>query len=180
MRVPVEQIEAAPKALAYAEDVDELNRRLEAGPHDLQVGEPLAVELTYYRAGLDVVFEGSVQGPAQATCARCAEPFSQPVDARFRVILCPRVVMDTDSQELTCDDLGLGFFEGDEIDVTALVHEHAILSLPTRSLCSEECRGLCARCGANLNVAPCACAHETERPRLAVIRDLVQARRGQN
>jgi hypothetical protein len=62
MRIPVEQIEAAPKALVYQEDVSGLNERLEAGPHDLLVAAPLGVDLTYYRAGLDVVFEGTLAG----------------------------------------------------------------------------------------------------------------------
>jgi uncharacterized protein len=88
--------------------------------------------------------------------------------------------METESRELGCDDLGFGFYDGDEIDVTALVHEHALLALPTRLLCAEACRGLCPQCGANLNVAACDCSAQPTPPRLAVLRDLVQARRGQN
>src|SRR5262245_30884928 len=173
MRIPVEQIEAAPKHLQYAEDAAELNHRLDAGPHDLEVRDPLAVDLTYYRAGLDVVFEGSIDASGQAVCARCAEAFSLPLSTKFRVVLSPRAVMEEESRELGCDD-------GDEIDVTGLVHEHALLALPTRLLCAEACRGLCPQCGANLNVAACECSAQPTPPRLAVLRDLVQARRGQN
>lgn len=180
MRVPVEQIEAAPKSLAYAEDVGALNQRLEAGPHDVRVRDPLAVDLAYYRAGLDVVFEGTVAAPTEAVCARCAEPFDYPLATKFRIVLTPRVALDQESKELTCDDLGYGAYDGDEIDVTALVHEHAILALPTRLLCSEGCRGLCGQCGANLNLGACGCAGTTDRPRLAVLHDLVQTRRGHN
>jgi uncharacterized protein len=180
MRIRVEQIEAAPKTLAYAEETADLNRRLDAGPHDLRVPGALLVNLTYYRAGLDVVFEGRLAGAGDATCARCAEAFAFPLETRFRVILSPRAVMEEANRELTCDDLGFGFYDGDEIDVTALVHEHALLALPTRLLCAEACRGLCPQCGINLNVAACACTTRATPPRLAVLRDLVQARRGQN
>jgi uncharacterized protein len=180
MRIPVEQIEAAPKTLVYQEDVSELNQRLEAGPHDLHVGQPLAVDLTYYRAGLDVVFEGTLAGAGEATCARCAETFTLPLGTRFRVILSPRSVMEQENRELSCDDLGFGFYDGDAIEVTALVHEHVLLALPIRLLCTEDCRGLCAQCGTNLNLATCGCATTATPPRLAVLRDLVQARRGQN
>jgi uncharacterized protein len=180
MRIPVEQIEAAPKALVYQEDAAGLNQRLEAGPHDLLVATPLAVDLTYYRAGLDVVFEGTVAGSGEATCARCAETFPLPLGTRFRIILSPRAVMGQENQELAWDDLGLGFYDGDSIDVTSLVHEHALLALPIRLLCTEECRGLCAHCGSNLNVTTCGCATTVGSPRLAVLHDLVQARRGQN
>ena len=180
MRIPVEQIEAAPKHVAYAEEVAELNHRLDAGPHDLCVRDPLAVELSYYRAGLDVVFEGVIAASGEAVCARCAEAFSLPLSTKFRMVLSPRVVMEQESLELSCDDLGFGFYDGDQIDVTALVHEQALLALPTRLLCAEACRGLCPQCGANLNVAACDCSAQPTPPRLAVLRDLVQARRGQN
>jgi DUF177 domain-containing protein len=45
--------------------------------------------------------------------------------------------------------------------VTALVVEHTMLGLPTIPLCSEDCRGLCPRCGINRNVRACTCATET-------------------
>jgi uncharacterized protein len=180
MRIHVEQIEAAPKTLAYAEEIGDLNQRLAAGPHDLEVRPPLAVDLTYYRAGLDCVFEGTLAGSGEATCARCAEAFTLPLATRFRVILSPRAVMDQENRELSCEDLGFGFYDGDEIDVTNLVHEHVLLALPTRLLCAESCRGLCPQCGTNLNLATCDCAASPTPLRLAVLRDLVQARRGQN
>src|SRR5262249_9719775 len=123
MRIHVEQIEAAPKHLQYAEEAAELNHRLDAGPHDLEERRPLAVDLTSYRAGLDVVFEGSIDASGEAVCARCAEAFSLPLAAKFRVIMTPRAVMEQENRELGCDDLGFGFYDGDEIDVTALVYE---------------------------------------------------------
>ena len=55
------------------------------------------------------------------------------------------------------EDIGLAYYEGEEIDLTPLVHEQALLALPTRPLCTEGCRGLCPRCGTNLNAGPCGC-----------------------
>jgi len=60
-------------------------------------------------------------------------------------------------------------YEGDEIDLTPLVHEQIILALPTRPLCGESCRGLCPRCGANLNAGACGCPAAPPDPRLAVL-----------
>lgn len=180
MRIPVEQVQSAPTVLTYSEEVGELNQRLAAGPHDVQLEADLVVDLTYYRAEGDVVVEGALAAPVQATCARCAEPFGLPFRTRFRVISSPRAAMDRESRELSCDDLGLAFYEGDEIDVTAFVHEYVLLAMPTRPLCDEACRGLCVRCGTNLNLTTCDCPGVAERPRFAVLHDLVQARRGQN
>ena len=56
-------------------------------------------------------------------------------------MLTPRGRGDAASASSREDDLGLGFYEGDEIDLTPLVHEQAILALPTRPLCSEDVAG---------------------------------------
>ena len=51
-----------------------------------------------------------------------------------------------------------------------------MLALPTRPLCGEECRGLCPRCGANLNAGPCGCPASATGPRLAVLQTLLRER----
>jgi len=158
MRIPVDQVEETAKHLHYVEDVEGLNARLRSGPCDFQVPAGLEVDLDYYRAGLDVYVDGDLHGEVRATCARCAEDFSFPLDAHVQAVLAPRSTAPGDSGELDEDDLGLAFYEGDEIDVTGLVHEHTILALPTRPICTDTCRGLCPRCGANLNAGACACA----------------------
>jgi uncharacterized protein len=73
--------------------------------------------------------------------------------------------------------LALSYYEGEEIDLTPLVHEQIILALPTRPLCGEACRGLCPRCGANLNAAPCGCPTAPPAdPRLAVLHSLARGK----
>ena len=51
-----------------------------------------------------------------------------------------------------------------------------MLALPTRPLCGEECRGLCPRCGANLNAGPCGCPASVTGGRLAVLQTLLRER----
>jgi uncharacterized protein len=47
---------------------------------------------------------------------------------------------------------------GDEVDLTDAVREQVLLRVPQYVLCREDCRGLCPKCGADLNAAPCDCA----------------------
>jgi len=63
-----------------------------------------------------------------------------------------------------------------EVDLTPLVHEQTMLALPTRPLCRETCRGLCSRCGANLNAGPCDCQEVPADGRLAVLHALVRGK----
>ena len=49
-------------------------------------------------------------------------------------------------------------YQGQEIDLGPYVWEELVFAAPAKYLCREDCRGLCPRCGANLNTGPCACA----------------------
>ncbi|MGH7894717.1 MAG: YceD family protein [Candidatus Binatia bacterium] len=159
MKVLLDQIKASPTPLQYREGAEPLNARLHegSGTDDFRFPNGLDAELRHYRAGLDVVFDGALRGEAEGTCGRCLETYRFSFEAPLRVVLAPRA----SAGEGEDDDLGLGFFEGEEIDVTGLVVEHAMLALPTIPVCQDDCRGLCPRCGVNRNLRPCACATET-------------------
>ena len=161
MKITLDQIKASPTPLHYHEAAEALSARLHEGNvvgDDFRFRGGLDADLQHYRAGLDVIVEGQIGGPVEGTCARCLEPYTFPIAQDLRVLLAPRASAGDGESD---DDLGLGFFDGEEIDVTALVVEHAILGLPTVPLCSDSCRGLCPHCGNNLNVRPCTCDVET-------------------
>jgi uncharacterized protein len=176
MQVPLDQITAVPKHLDYAEVVEPLNARLAQGRSGLRARDGLAVGVTYYRAGVDVVVEGTAIGTVVAACGRCLDDFDVAVTVPFRVVLAPGVEDEGANGEIVDEDLGLGFFEGDAIDLTAIVHEHLLLAVPTTRVCRPSCRGLCPGCGANLNDGTCACEPAGAPPRLAVLHDLLRSR----
>jgi DUF177 domain-containing protein len=176
MKIAVDDIKASPKELSYTEDVDELNARLGRGVRDYRVAAGLGVDVEYYRAGLDVFFRGALHGQVLGSCSRCLEEYTFGLDHPFAFVLVPRVAAGAESAELSDDDMALSYYQGEEIDLTPLVHEQTILALPTRPLCTEECRGLCSRCGANLNSGPCGCPAVPADPRLAVLRTLMRGK----
>jgi uncharacterized protein len=175
MKIAIDDIKESPKELSYTEEVEELNERLARGVRDYRVPTGLAVDVTYYRSGLDVFFHGTLHGTVLGTCARCLEEYAFGLDHPFVFVLAPRVVA-TPATKLTPDDMALSYYEGDEIDLRPLVDEQMILALPTRPLCGEGCRGLCSRCGANLNAGPCGCPAAPSDPRLAVLHTLVRGK----
>ena len=63
--------------------------------------------------------------------------------------------------------------EDGKVDVGELAREAFILDMYTKTLCSEDCKGLCPRCGADLNLGPCSCKKEVD-PRLAVLAKLLE------
>ncbi len=76
--------------------------------------------------------------------------------------------------ELQEDDFGILHLEGDVLDTEPLVQEQLLLNIPMKPLCRPDCKGLCPRCGADLNTASCVCSSKDVDPRwaaLAALRD---------
>lgn len=173
MKLRIEEITAEAKELSFEEPEGEVNRILEKGPvHEYRIEGPISVTVSCYRAGTELFFSGGLHAPTRAVCARCAEEFAAPSGRDFRFVLAPRVVGFGKESDLRDEDLEFSLYEGDEIDLSPLIREQLLLSLPTRPLCREDCRGLCPRCGANLNYSQCGCAAEAGDLRLAILRTL--------
>jgi uncharacterized protein len=175
VKLRVDDISGEAKEIAFAEAEGAINRTLEAGPvHEFRIAGPVAVEISYYRAGTELFFEGELTAMTAASCARCAEEFATPSKRRFRYILVPRALVSSGDER--GDDLEFAMYDGDEVDLAPLVREQVLLALPTRPLCKEDCRGLCPQCGINLNEHPCECRSGQFDTRLAVLRTLKLSR----
>ena len=169
MKLRVDRITDESTESTFSVPADELNQRLETGAtHEFRLAAPLEVDVRYYRAGEEIYFDGSCSSVLEATCARCLETFTQPLAAPFEFVLTHAPKLQN-AQELHTDDLALSFYEGDEIDLGPLVGEQAILALPTRAVCREDCKGLCPSCGADLNEETCGCKPAPADPRFAVL-----------
>jgi uncharacterized protein len=88
----------------------------------------------------------------------------------FRVYLALPLPEDDDPEEddteieLAEKDLEVDFIRGEEIDLDEIIREQIYLSLPMKSLCSEDCLGLCPTCGSDLNAGSCQCHREQGHP----------------
>ncbi|MCX6149958.1 MAG: DUF177 domain-containing protein [Ignavibacteriales bacterium] len=89
-------------------------------------------------------------------CDRCDENFESILESNFRLIY-----LITNNPQKT-DELNLYYLspEADKIDLKKDVREFIILSEPMKKLCKEDCKGLCSKCGANLNLESCNCKEE--------------------
>ena len=114
---------------------------------------------------------GRVRTELELTCSRCAEPYRLPVDAAFDQRYLPASEASTQAEsEVEEDDLETSYYSEDQIDLNELMREQFYLALPMKPLCREDCRGLCAQCGMNLNTGTCDCAPVWEDPRLAALK----------
>jgi len=129
--------------------------------------EPVEVDFLLSPFGRDVRVNLSVETVAVLSCSRCLKPFPFSVSVQGRFTLC-RVSPEASGKEeleLSLEDLDTGYFEGEEIDLSGLIHEQIVLSFPMKPLCREECKGLCPECGADRNTESCQCGGSKPDPR---------------
>lgn len=173
MKLNVHDIDSAGKDLIFSEPTESLNADLiHGGVQDFEFLSDAQVRVQYHRTGDDLVFVGRISGDVIGHCARCLEPYPFELSSDFAFILVPKTEQTGELEE----DLDLSFYEGDEVDLAPLVREQLILALPTKPLCSEDCKGLCPQCGVNHNLQSCTCSDRGGDPRLAVLRNLKVSR----
>ena len=101
-----------------------------------------------------------------SVCDRCLKAFDEPKTVSCEYMLAEEV------QDEENDDIIL--LENDEFDLGDLARTAFILGMDTKTLCSEDCKGLCPMCGADLNQGPCSCVKTEVDPRLAVLAKLLE------
>ena len=170
----------------------EFDLQLKAGAVDFgqeaeQVG-PLAtsglVEVIHEHRGpkdivADIRLRGQFKGSFQVPCARCVEPVEIPLEAEFDLIFRP-IGADADAPErsITAPETEIGYYQGDSLSLEDVLREQVLLSLPVRTLCKPDCKGLCPRCGKNRNLEACNCEVGPKDPRweaLAGLRSKVKS-----
>jgi len=114
----------------------------------------------------DIRLRGHLATELELQCARCLEPVPQPVNREYELLYRP-LAADAGRDELSVTDAEaeIGYYQGDGILLEDVLREQVLLALPLKITCSEDCKGLCPRCGRNLNQEPCSCAVPAEDPR---------------
>ncbi|MBI4179720.1 DUF177 domain-containing protein [bacterium] len=171
MRMLVEKLLAEPGA-----EIHETFRPKpeELGDEDLTFAKaPIRVEVDLQSAGRDILGRLEVDCRLKLECALCLEAFSYAVNAQRQV----RYLQNpTDEQlEAELDGWFVSQFDGETVFLDEDVRQILLLSIPLRQVCREDCRGLCARCGANLNRGDCGCprpASSKENPLRDALEDI--------
>lgn len=126
------------------------------------------------RINLQVHLKGQIDFEYLAECDRCLEPFNQSLQIPLDIHLSPSSEIQGEGEdkiELSQDDLNFSSYNGLEIDISELIHDQLILSLPSHPICSESCQGICPHCSQNKNKQACQCEEEKPiDPRWAILK----------
>lgn len=146
-------------AATFSQGEDWLDERLRGDEkRTFRFFSPIIVHLNLFKMGKVVQVKSRMETRGEWLCARCLEPFSMVLTSQYSTTLKPRPDFPSaEGVELTREDLETDFYDGEEIDFTSLVQDQVLLALPQKAVCREECRGLCPRCGKNLNREVCGC-----------------------
>ena len=130
------------------------------------VSEPVSVVGTVRNTADVLMMKGMITTRLHGVCDRCASDFIRDVEIPIDVVL----VEEFSNEE--SEDEWVFPLEADAADLEEIVRTVFVLNLDSKLLCDPECKGLCCRCGKNLNDGPCGCQKELD-PRFAALRQLL-------
>ncbi len=130
----------------------------------IEQGRGLRWTLELTRISGAVAVEGSLEGSIDFECDRCLKPFSFSFEIPVREHVLYGSIADEESGEYETED--------GQLDLEPIFRDVICLSLPHRRVCSEDCKGLCLTCGADLNECTCSCSPRAPDSRLAPLAEL--------
>jgi len=149
--------------LAYSHSMDLSDLQYGAS---YPVSEPVLAQGSIRNTAGVLVMTGKITTCIHGTCDRCASSFSRDVEIPIDVVLAEELSNEEDEDEWVFP------LVGDSADLDDIVRTVFVLNFNSKMLCKPDCKGLCCRCGKNLNEGPCDCKKEID-PRLAVLQQLL-------
>jgi uncharacterized protein len=114
----------------------------------------------------DIRLVGGLSTRIEIACARCLEPVTHKVDRKFDLLYRPQGV-DRRGEEVSISEAEteIGYYQGEGLLLEDALREQVLLATPVKTLCRDECKGLCPTCGQNLNQGQCDCEQRPSDPR---------------
>lgn len=115
-----------------------------------------------------VLLTGTIKYTFSDECARCLENFDNTVETKFEAIIVQKISEDEES-----DEIQLVITDGCVV-LDEIIKQMIYLSMPMKSLCKADCKGICPTCGVNLNYEKCKCENNLTDPRFNKLKDLLK------
>lgn len=150
-------------------DVRPLDETLDLSDYELFGTKPFVTSIQIQgkienKAGV-VVLNADVRFVLRVNCDRCLDEFEWAFDYPVEHVLVTELNTDNDEYIVVENHL---------LDLDELILSDILLNLPSKLLCSEDCKGLCSMCGQNFNKGSCDCNDKLVDPRFAVLDELLK------
>lgn len=131
--------------------------------HEMHRTGPVRSTISLKRSGIDrVLLDGEIRTTVAFDCDRCAENYTMDLDNSFKLDLeyAPGSRLEPPEHECSPAEMDMIYLKEPVVEVFEILSQQIYLMVPEKHLCSEACKGLCPRCGANLNQETCGCREE--------------------
>ena len=121
----------------------------------------------------DIRVVGDFSTRLEMNCARCLEPVERDITGNFDLLYRPRGA-DAGVNERTIPpgEAEVSYYTGEGVLLEDVLREQVLLAMPLKTVCREDCRGLCPHCGRNLNMEQCNCAEPLQDPRWLALKEI--------
>jgi uncharacterized protein len=168
MEINVAQLLRAPIGSVRDYDIDQVMDVTGDG-----VNRPVQGRVRLVRTNRSILVKGTVNTVVELSCSRCLGRFEYPLKLNIEEEYFPTADVNTGAAVPVPDEPGSFTIDENHIlDLTEALRQYALLAVPMKPLCAEDCAGLCPACGQNLNQGPCGCPSETTDPRWAELSKL--------
>ena len=131
------------------------------------VSEPVVAQGVVRNTAGVLLMKGNVTTTIHGICDRCAAEFDRFIDFPIDVVLVTELSNEENEDEWVFP------LEGDSADLDDIVRTVFVLNLDSKLLCKDDCKGICAKCGKNLNEGRCDCPEKEIDPRLSALAELL-------
>lgn len=180
MEIRIDNLRDRPRKLVFEEPVEAFPLLRELAEQGAVVfSGNVSADLVATLAGALVEVDGQLSCKVHLACSRCLQPVEQLLDLQVALSFsrqAPAAAETGGEVELTEEEVGLIGFEGDVIDLRSPLEQELLMGLPQHPLCTDECKGLCPVCGADLNLNRCDCPPPVLHVGLAALRGFKAAK----
>jgi uncharacterized protein len=136
---------------------------------------PVSARLRIEKAGAEIMVKGDLRAEIKLICSRCLKEYNATLTVPVDVVYHPVEELKDEAHlnEVKSEELDLDFYSGEEIDLLDLVKEQVELNIPMKPLCDDACKGICPKCGTDLNIRSCTCSVKDIDPRFESLKKLL-------
>lgn len=151
MKIRLNSLKEGKQILNYTLTKSELNLT------DKWFNRQIFVTLSVNKGYSEININGKIQTIVELECDRCLSLFHQDIKSSFKIIL-----SQVDLSVVNNDENIIPISSNtNEVDITSPIRDALILSVPMKKLCRQDCKGLCPKCGVNLNIEKCKCVTDS-------------------
>lgn len=143
-------------------------QNIEMAESGIKITNPVKISGGIYSTEDGIFLNAQIIYNYVGNCARCLKEISKKAETNFSA----RIVDKRDGEQTEDEDELIIYHERNKVYLDDLIVTTILLSLPMKTLCKDDCKGLCSMCGKDLNEGQCDCIIENLDPRLAKLKEL--------